>query len=178
MIRKLNENNEFIYVITREHNHLVDACDVAVMATKAKLKRLADTSREPTRSVVAAALDGQPSQVLASLPLYTSMANTVRRARKGTTKTAPKNLLELEFAGDWCKIEETGEYIVWYDSWSTFFNEEIDEKSSDEGLFIFLCLHLTFLAIGLYFWFFLKDNDDDDDDEHERRIQLGFSRIL
>lgn len=132
MIRKVDENNEFIYTVPREHNHLVDACDVAVAETKAKLKRLADSSREPTRSVVASAIEGQPTPVLASLPQYSSMANTVRKVRKGTTQTAPKNLLELEFTGDWCKIGDSGGNIVWYDSWSKNENEEIDDEEDDD----------------------------------------------
>lgn len=131
MVRKVDENDEFIYSVTQEHNHLVDACDVAVAQTKSKLKRLADSSRESTRAV-ASAIEGQPPQVLASLPQYSSMANIVRKIRKGTTQTAPKNLLELEFTGDWCKYGDCGENVVWYDSWSKNENEEFDDEEDDD----------------------------------------------
>lgn len=64
MIRKI-VNDEYVCTMKKEHNHLVDPCDLEVLKIKRNLATIAKTSRGTTREVIADALAGASEQALA-----------------------------------------------------------------------------------------------------------------
>lgn len=115
MIRKVDENNQYVHTFKKEHNHMVDPRDVEVTKTKEKLKRSAKDSDETTRSLVAKSLDGVSNESLAQMPGYKSLAEMVRRQRKDKHLNAPANLMELEIPQEMAQTTD-GEPFVLYDS--------------------------------------------------------------
>lgn len=117
LIRKLGENNQFVHTIKKVHNHMLDPRDAEVTESREKIKRIAKSSEESTRLIVAKSLEGVSVESMAQMPSYKSQAETVRRQRKGINKqpSAPKSLLELEIPDDVAKTSD-GEPFVLYDS--------------------------------------------------------------
>lgn len=96
---------------------MVDPRDIEVAETKKKLKESAKTSGENTRTIVAKSVGGVSVESLAQMPSYKSLAETVRRQRKGITKqpSAPKSLMDLDIPHDLAKTCDDEPFAL-YDS--------------------------------------------------------------
>lgn len=116
LIRKRDENNEYVYIVKQAHSHMLDPRDIEVQNMKKNLKEIAATSRQPTRAVVAQAQAGLSEYALVQSPEYDSLANSVRIERNGGEHSKPPTSLHDLTLPDELRRTASGEPIVMYDS--------------------------------------------------------------
>lgn len=138
MVRKLDENNQYMYTVKKPHSHMIDKRDVEKQESTKKMKILAKTSGCTTRQVIAQSLAGVSTHALAQMPEYDALAKTVRNERKDAERKAPPTaLIDVNIPDDFCKTS-SGENFLMYDS---------GVYEEDKRIMIFSTnKHLEFLA--------------------------------